>query len=84
MFVVAIIMQFATGSSRVPLGGFGNLRGMEGLCKFTLQKIPKQKRLPMATTCFNMLKLPEYASFDELKKWCDYIVKNRPTGFGYN
>ncbi|XP_064396022.1 E3 ubiquitin-protein ligase HACE1-like [Halichondria panicea] len=65
---LAILLQFATGSSRVPLGGFASLVGATGLTKFTITRLDyTPSRLPMASTCFNLLKLPEYPSKQLLK-----------------
>lgn len=34
----AAFLQFVTGTSRVPIGGFRNLVGMRGPQKFSIQK----------------------------------------------
>eukprot|EP00731_Ephydatia_muelleri_P024590 Em0016g861a len=48
---LATLLQFATGSSRVPLGGFCNLVGATGLCKFTISRIEyTPNKLPAAST----------------------------------
>jgi hypothetical protein len=57
------LLQFATGSTRVPTGGFAQLRGSNGIQLFTLSEdaaVPATERLPTASTCFNLLKLPPY------------------------
>eukprot|EP00118_Oscarella_pearsei_P013759 m.113489 g.113489 ORF g.113489 m.113489 type:complete len:151 (+) comp37458_c1_seq44:5028-5480(+) len=70
-------LQFATGSSRVPLGGFANLVGAGGLQKFiiTRNEGASENRLPTASTCFNLLKLPEYKSKEKLRE-CLLIALN--------
>eukprot|EP00731_Ephydatia_muelleri_P024602 Em0016g873a len=66
---LATLLQFATGSSRVPLGGFCNLVGATGLCKFTISRIEyTPNKLPAASTCFNLLKLPEYPTKEILRE----------------
>ena len=65
----AALLQFATGSPRPPALGFAQLSGYAGkIHPFALQCVPgaDQGRLPSATTCFNTLRLPEYASKEVL------------------
>uniref|UniRef100_UPI00358E10FD E3 ubiquitin-protein ligase HACE1 isoform X2 n=1 Tax=Myxine glutinosa TaxID=7769 RepID=UPI00358E10FD len=58
-----LLLQFVTGSSRVPHGGFAFLTGGSGLQKFTIACVAYTPNLlPTASTCINMLKLPEYPS----------------------
>ncbi|XP_019853444.1 PREDICTED: E3 ubiquitin-protein ligase HACE1-like [Amphimedon queenslandica] len=72
---LAILLQFVTGSSRVPLGGFANLVGASGLTKFTISQLNYEpNRLPMASTCFNLLKLPEYPNKDILKERLNFAL----------
>jgi hypothetical protein len=56
-----------TGSGVVPVGGFKNLQGMQSSQLFTIQKVPDRTQLPSASTCVNMLKLPDYATYEELE-----------------
>jgi len=64
-----LLLQFVTGSSRVPVGGFANLTGATGPQRFTISRHESQVgRLPTASTCFNLLKLPPYSSVDEVQK----------------
>ncbi|XP_072106496.1 E3 ubiquitin-protein ligase HACE1 isoform X8 [Mobula birostris] len=63
-----LLLQFVTGSSRVPHGGFAYLMGGSGLQKFTIAAVPYTSNLlPTSSTCINMLKLPEYPSKENLK-----------------
>uniref|UniRef100_A0A3B4BJ05 E3 ubiquitin-protein ligase HACE1 n=1 Tax=Periophthalmus magnuspinnatus TaxID=409849 RepID=A0A3B4BJ05_9GOBI len=63
-----LLLQFVTGSSRVPHGGFAFLMGGGGLQKFTIAAVPYTSNLlPTSSTCINMLKLPEYPSLDVLR-----------------
>uniref|UniRef100_A0A673IN76 E3 ubiquitin-protein ligase HACE1 n=1 Tax=Sinocyclocheilus rhinocerous TaxID=307959 RepID=A0A673IN76_9TELE len=63
-----LLLQFVTGSSRVPHGGFAFLLGGSGLQKFTIAAVPYTSNLlPTSSTCINMLKLPEYPSKDVLR-----------------
>ncbi|CAB4055444.1 SMURF [Lepeophtheirus salmonis] len=64
----ARLLQFVTGSSRVPLQGFKDLQGSTGQTgprHFTLHltNAPVDS-LPKARTCFNRLDLPAYPSFE--------------------
>ncbi|KAM9315945.1 E3 ubiquitin-protein ligase HACE1 isoform 3-T3 [Gastrophryne carolinensis] len=63
-----LLLQFVTGSSRVPHGGFAYIMGGSGLQKFTIAAVPYTSNLlPTSSTCINMLKLPEYPSKEILK-----------------
>uniref|UniRef100_F6Q9X1 E3 ubiquitin-protein ligase n=1 Tax=Ciona intestinalis TaxID=7719 RepID=F6Q9X1_CIOIN len=61
-------LQFVTGTSRVPMNGFGELWGSNGPQLFTIEKWGTPEKLPRAHTCFNRLDLPPYKSFEELRK----------------
>lgn len=50
----AKLLQFVTGTSKVPLNGFKELEGMNGVSKFNIHRDYGNKdRLPSAHTCFN-------------------------------
>lgn len=52
----AAFLQFVTGTSKVPLGGFANLQGMRGNQKFSIHKAYGDSGLlPTAHTCFNQV-----------------------------
>ena len=53
-------LKFATGSSKAPIGGLGQL-------PFKVQRAgPDSPQLPTSHTCFNTLILPDYGSFDKV------------------
>uniref|UniRef100_A0A8C8ID67 E3 ubiquitin-protein ligase HACE1 n=1 Tax=Oncorhynchus tshawytscha TaxID=74940 RepID=A0A8C8ID67_ONCTS len=63
-----LLLQFVTGSSRVPHGGFAFLMGGSGLQKFTIASVAYTSNLlPTSSTCINMMKLPEYPSQEVLR-----------------
>lgn len=62
------LLQFVTGTSRVPFNGFKELHGSNGPCKFKISKAGSPDGLPRAHTCFNRLDLPEYLSYRDLKR----------------
>uniref|UniRef100_A0A8C5PW73 E3 ubiquitin-protein ligase HACE1 n=1 Tax=Leptobrachium leishanense TaxID=445787 RepID=A0A8C5PW73_9ANUR len=63
-----LLLQFVTGSSRVPHGGFAYIMGGSGLQNFTIAAVAYMPNLlPTSSTCINMLKLPEYPSKEILK-----------------
>ncbi|KAJ5123687.1 hypothetical protein N7448_009784 [Penicillium atrosanguineum] len=65
----AKLLQFVTGTSKVPLNGFKELEGMNGVSKFNIHRDPGNKdRLPSSHTCFNQLDLPEYESYEDLRQ----------------
>lgn len=50
----AKLLQFVTGTSKVPLNGFKELEGMNGVSKFNIHRdYGNNDRLPSAHTCFN-------------------------------
>ncbi|XP_045196907.2 E3 ubiquitin-protein ligase HACE1-like isoform X2 [Mercenaria mercenaria] len=58
-----LMLQFVTGSSRLPFGGFSKLTGGGGPQKFSISLVPyTQDLLPTASTCINFLRLPDYPS----------------------
>ncbi|KAI1311653.1 hypothetical protein F5Y03DRAFT_285299 [Xylaria venustula] len=66
---VAKLLQFVTGTSKVPLNGFKELEGMNGVNRFNIHRDYGNKdRLPSSHTCFNQLDLPEYESYDVLRR----------------
>lgn len=71
----AAFLQFVTGSSKVPLAGFGELPGMRGVQKFSIHKAGGSSgALMSAHTCFNSLDLPVYNSEEELKEKLLYAI----------
>ncbi|KAH7040675.1 uncharacterized protein B0I36DRAFT_260057 [Microdochium trichocladiopsis] len=65
---LAKLLQFVTGTSKVPLNGFKELEGMNGINRFNIHRDYGNKdRLPSSHTCFNQLDLPEYDSYDMLR-----------------
>lgn len=79
----ARLLQFVTGTSGVPSGGFGVLHGSDGdIRKFTINGISYNRHsLPRAHTCFNRLDLPNYVTKDELREKLIYSVTLFATGF---
>lgn len=50
----AKLLQFVTGTSKVPLNGFKELEGMNGFSRFNIHKdFGSKDRLPSSHTCFN-------------------------------
>ncbi|KAL8872238.1 MAG: hypothetical protein Q9174_002099 [Haloplaca sp. 1 TL-2023] len=65
----AKLLQFVTGTAKVPLNGFAQLEGMNGVSKFNIHRDYGNKdRLPSSHTCFNQLDLPEYESYEQLRQ----------------
>lgn len=65
----AKLLQFVTGTSKVPLNGFSQLEGMNGVSRFNIHRDYGNKdRLPSSHTCFNQLDLPEYESYEQLRQ----------------
>ncbi|KAF9976767.1 hypothetical protein BGZ73_007902 [Actinomortierella ambigua] len=80
----AKLLQFVTGTSKVPLGGFSQLQGISGIQRFQIHKdFASNKRLPSAHTCFNQLDLPEYDSYEELRAQLLTAISECSTGFAF-
>ncbi|CRL01178.1 CLUMA_CG014451, isoform A [Clunio marinus] len=80
----AKFLQFVTGTSKVPLQGFGALEGMNGIQKFQIHRDDRSTdRLPSAHTCFNQLDLPVYKSYDKLRTNLLKAIHECSEGFGF-
>eukprot|EP00118_Oscarella_pearsei_P011919 m.83875 g.83875 ORF g.83875 m.83875 type:complete len:765 (+) comp36371_c0_seq14:1239-3533(+) len=83
----ARLLQFVTGSSRVPLEGFKALQGSTGSAGprlFTLHLVDANTDLlPKAHTCFNRLDLPHYETYEKMyekmtcavEETCGFLVE---------
>ncbi|KAM3927557.1 E3 ubiquitin-protein ligase NEDD4 isoform 2-T2 [Leptodactylus fuscus] len=70
------LLQFVTGTSRVPMNGFAELYGSNGPQLFTVEKWGTPDKLPRAHTCFNRLDLPPYESFEDLWDKLHIAIEN--------
>ncbi|KAM6300430.1 NEDD4-like E3 ubiquitin-protein ligase WWP2 [Aegotheles albertisi] len=75
------LLQFVTGTCRLPVGGFAELIGANGPQKFCIDKVGKETWLPRSHTCFNRLDLPPYKSYEQLKEKLLYAIEETE-GFG--
>ncbi|KAK5074263.1 hypothetical protein LTS08_005217 [Lithohypha guttulata] len=75
------LLQFATGTSRIPVNGFKDLQGSDGPRRFTIEKAGEVNALPKSHTCFNRLDLPPYKSYDTLQSKLATAVEET-LGFG--
>jgi hypothetical protein len=72
------ILFFATGQSRIPIGGFANLKQ-----KFKISADPPGDfRLPTANTCFYRLNIPQYSSAEVVKRQIIKLTGYGRVGFG--
>lgn len=79
----AKLLQFVTGTSKVPLNGFKELSSVNGVCKFSIHKdYGSTNRLPSSHTCFNQLNLPAYNSYEGLRKAVLLAISEGHEGFG--
>ncbi|XP_038210995.1 E3 ubiquitin-protein ligase Nedd-4 isoform X4 [Zerene cesonia] len=62
------LLQFVTGTSRVPMNGFKELYGSNGPQLFTIEKWGEPDNYPRAHTCFNRIDLPPYESYQQLRE----------------
>ena len=61
------LLQFATGTSRIPVNGFKDLQGSDGPRRFTIEKSGEPTQLPKSHTCFNRIDLPPYRDYATLE-----------------
>ena len=81
----AKLLQFVTGSSRVPAHGFEALQGSAGrVSRFSIVSVPLDRDLPWpkASTCFNRLYLPMYEREKQLQNCLSTTLCCGVTGFG--
>uniref|UniRef100_A0A182T4I7 Ubiquitin-protein ligase E3A n=1 Tax=Anopheles maculatus TaxID=74869 RepID=A0A182T4I7_9DIPT len=69
------LLQFTTGSDRVPVGGLSRLKLV------IARNGPDSDRLPTSHTCFNVLLLPEYSTKEKLEERLLKAI-NYSKGFG--
>ncbi|KFY45111.1 hypothetical protein V494_01149 [Pseudogymnoascus sp. VKM F-4513 (FW-928)] len=80
----AKMLQFVTGTSKVPLNGFKELEGMNGFSRFNIHRDYGNKdRLPTSHTCFNQLDLPEYESYEMLRQQALTAITTGSEYFGF-
>lgn len=77
----ARLLQFTTGTSRIPVNGFKDLQGSDGPRRFTIEKAGEPNQLPKSHTCFNRVDLPPYTSYETMKQKLTLAVEET-MGFG--
>ncbi|RYY84697.1 hypothetical protein EON63_08700, partial [archaeon] len=79
----AKLLQFVTGTSGVPIQGFGFLQGNDGsIRRFTLHGDKNVKVFPRAHTCFNRIDMPLYKTKADMQKYLTMAISMESTGFG--
>lgn len=73
----ARLLQFSTGSSQLPPGGFAALKP-----KFQIASNHSYNNLPTAHTCFNMICLPDHSTFQDFEKALLFAITEGAEGFG--
>jgi E3 ubiquitin-protein ligase NEDD4 len=61
------LLRFATGTTRIPVNGFKDLRGSDGPQRFTIEKAGDLDQLPKSHTSFNRIDLPPYEDYATLE-----------------
>ena len=69
------MVQFVTGTSRIPVNGFKDLQGSDGPRKFTIEKTGHCEALPKSHTCFNRLDLPPYKSKETMRSKMELAIE---------
>eukprot|EP00300_Choanocystis_sp_HF-7_P023139 c23004_g1_i1.p1 GENE.c23004_g1_i1~~c23004_g1_i1.p1 ORF type:complete len:331 (-),score=79.70 c23004_g1_i1:16-918(-) len=75
------LLQFATGTSKVPIGGFKELYGSNGQQCFCIDILNDATAFPRSHTCFNRIDLPLFTSQAELQRRL-IIAIDESSGFG--
>ncbi|TFK26416.1 ubiquitin-protein ligase [Coprinopsis marcescibilis] len=75
------LLQFVTGTSRIPVNGFKDLQGSDGPRRFTIEKSGDPTQLPKSHTCFNRIDLPPYKDYATLEHKLTLAVEET-VGFG--
>ncbi|KAI8967641.1 hypothetical protein BDF20DRAFT_900412 [Mycotypha africana] len=75
------LLQFTTGTSRIPVNGFKDLQGSDGPRRFTIERSGEVTMLPKAHTCFNRIDMPPYTDYDTLVQKLSLAVEET-VGFG--
>ena len=78
------LLQFTTGTSGVPVQGFGGLMSFDGaVARFTVENLGAKTPPPTATTrlfprahtCFNRISLPLYSSMQQLREFLTLAIE---------
>lgn len=79
-----LLLKFVTGTRRAPLGGFANLTPPLVVYKVDCDASPLARlggadveRLPTASTCFSLLKLPNYRRASTMRKKLLYAITSK-------
>lgn len=72
---LAKFLQFLTGSSQVPIGGFKTFKDRGKPIK--IMSGGNKERLPVAHTCFNLLALPDYDNGDDMNNKLIRAIQER-------
>ena len=56
------LLQFATGTSRIPVNGFKDLQGSDGPRRFTIEKSGSDKALPKSHTWYDINRCASFTS----------------------
>ena len=74
---MARLVQFTTGSSQLPQGGFASLQP-----KFQIMGSGEPNSLPTAHTCFNMICLPDHNQYSHFEQALLTAITEGNEGFG--
>ncbi|KZT60479.1 HECT-domain-containing protein [Calocera cornea HHB12733] len=73
------LLQFVTGTSRIPVNGFKDLQGSDGPRRFTIEKSGDPESLPKSHTCFNRIDLPPYKDYESLERKLIFAIEEADT-----
>jgi E3 ubiquitin-protein ligase NEDD4 len=71
----ACLLQFTTGMLHIPMDGFKDLQGCDGLCHFTIEKSGDPSGLPHIFTSYNWLGLLPYGDYETLERKLCFAIE---------
>lgn len=75
------LLQFATGTSRIPVNGFKDLQGSDGPRRFTIEKAGEPNQLPKSHTWY----VPFIESIQtDANTWCSFNRLDLPSYKSYD
>ncbi len=75
------LLQFTTGTSRIPVNTFKGLQGSDSPRRFMIEKSGDPNSLPRSHTYFNRLDLPPYEDHESLERNSASQSTASPLGF---
>ena len=76
-------LQFVTSRPNLPIGGLKSLSPLLTISKISTEEGKEDLRLPSASTCYNVLRLPEYSSLEKTRENLRSAISEGDGSFQY-